>query len=119
MSPMADFPVIRTAIPKRRYRVGDQNVTVLGEVESGDGIAYRWIMAFVQDGQPRPGFYVCAEKSRPGDEAAYRLRVVNAVMSEVVEHSDALGDLDAFAEAGLRLGKGALGLANEQVARLM
>jgi len=113
------FPVIRTAIPRRRYRVGDQNVTVLGEIESGDGIGYRWIMAFVQDGQPRPGFFVCAEKNRPGSDAAFRLRVVNAAMSDVVEQSDALGDLDAFAEAGLRLGTSALGLANEPVARLL
>jgi hypothetical protein len=116
---MSDFPVIRTAIPKRRYRVGDQNVTLLGEVESGDGIGYRWIMAFVQDGQTRPGFYVCAEKNRPGGDAAYRLRVVNAVMSEVVDQSDGLGDLDTFAEEGLRLGKSALGLGSEAVARLM
>jgi hypothetical protein len=114
-----DFPVIRTAIPKRRYRVGDQNVTLLGEVESGDGISYRWIMAFVQDGQPKPGLYVCAERSRPGSAFAFRLRVVNAAMSEVVEESDAPGDLDAFAEAGLRLGRSALGLANEPVARLL
>lgn len=116
---MSSAPLIRTAIPKRRYRVGDQNVTVLGEIESSDGIAYRWIMAFVQDGQARPGFFVCAERNGPGSEAGYRLRVVNAVMSEVVEQSDALGDLDAFADAGLRLGKGALGLGNEPVARLM
>jgi hypothetical protein len=116
---MADYPVIRTAIPKRRYRVGDQSVTVLGEVESGDGIRYRWIMAFVQDGQARPGLYVCAEKERPGGPTTYRLRVVNAVMSEVVDRSDSLGDLDHFAEEGLRLGKSALGLSNEAVARLM
>jgi hypothetical protein len=116
---MSAFPVIRTAIPKRRYRVGDQNVTLLGEIDSGDGISYRWIMAFVQDGQARPGFYVCVEKNRPGSDAAYRLRVVNAVMSEIVEQSDALGDLDAFADEGLRLGKSALGLTNETIARLM
>jgi hypothetical protein len=116
---MSSFPVIRTAIPKRRYRVGDQNVTLLGEIESGDGLSYRWIMAFVQDGQARPGLFVCAEKNRPGSEAAYRLRVVNAVMAEVVAQSDGLGDLDAFAEEALRLGKGALGLGNEAVSRLM
>jgi hypothetical protein len=116
---MSSFPAIRTAIPKRRYRVGDQNVTVLGEIESGDGVSYRWIMAFVQDGQARPGFYVCAEKTRPGSDAAYRLRVVNAVMSEVVDQADGLADLDTFAEEGLRLGRSALGLGNEPVARLM
>jgi hypothetical protein len=116
---MSSFPVIRTAIPKRRYRVGDQNVTLLGEIESGDGVSYRWIMAFVQDGQARPGLFVCAEKNRPGSEAAYRLRVVNAVMAEVVREADGLGDLDTFAEEALRLGKGALGLGNEAVSRLM
>ncbi len=116
---MSQLPVIRTAIPKRRYRVGDQNVTVLGEVESGDGVNYRWIMAFVQDGEARPGFFVCAEKNRPGSEAAYRLRVVNSAMSEVLDQDDKWGDLDTFAEEALKLGKGALGLGNEPVARLM
>jgi hypothetical protein len=40
-------------------------------------------------------------------------------MSEIVEQSDALGDLDTFADEGLRLGKSALGLTNETIARLM
>jgi hypothetical protein len=95
---MPSFPVIRTAIPKRRFRVGDQNVTLLGEIESGDGVSYRWIMAFVQDGQARPGLFVCAEKNRPGSEAAYRLRVVNAVMAEVVEQLLAGGASKAAAD---------------------
>ena len=116
---MSSLPVIRTAIPKRRYRVGDQNVTVLGEIDSGDGIHYRWLMAFVQDGQARPGFFVCAEKNPAGGNAAYRLRVVNNAMSEVVDEADSWGDIDTFAEEGLRLGRSALGLGNEPVARVM
>jgi hypothetical protein len=116
---VSGLPVIRTAIPKRRYRVGDHNVTVLGEVESGDGVSYRWIMAFVQDGESRPGLFVCAEKNRPGSAAAYRLRVVNAAMSEVLDEGAGWGDLDTFATEALRLGQNALGLGNEPVARLM
>ncbi len=116
---MSDLPVIRTAIPKRRYRVGDQNVTVLGEIESGDGVNYRWIMAFVQDGEARPGLFVCAEKNPPGSDAAYRLRVVNSAMSEVLDQADSWGDLDAFAEEALKLGTSALGLGSEPAARLM
>ncbi|MCU0971467.1 MAG: hypothetical protein MUF57_06685 [Gammaproteobacteria bacterium] len=115
---MSAMPIIRTAIPKRRYRVGDYSVTVLGEIDSGDGVAYRYIMAFVPDGQPKPTFYVCAEKNRPGGDAAYRLRVVSSAMSEVVDQDDRWGDLDAFAEEALRIGRGALGLAQEQAVRL-
>ena len=111
------LPVIRTAIPKRRYRVGDQNVSVLGEIDSGDGVSYRWIMAFVQDGQPRPGLYICAEKPGPG--AALRLRVVNSAMSEVLDEDERWRDLDTFAEEALRIGASALGLASETPARLL
>ena len=109
-------PVIRTAIPKRRYRLGDQTVTLLGEIESGDAVSYRWIMAFVQDGQARPGLYICAEKPTPG--AALRLRVVNSAMSEVVDEDERWRDLDTFAEEALRIGASALGLASEAPARL-
>ena len=110
-------PVIRTAIPRRRYRVGDQNVTLLGQIESGDGLSYRWIMAFVQDGHARPGLYVCAEK--PGAGPALRLRVVNSAMSEVVGEDERWRDLDTFVDEALRIGASALGLANEVPARLV
>lgn len=110
-------PVIRTAIPKRRYRVGDQSVTVLGEIESGDGLSYRWIMAFVQDGQAKPGLYICAEKPDPGP--LLRLRVVNNAMSEVVDEDARWRDLDTFTNEALRIGASALGLASEVPARLL
>lgn len=116
---MSSMPVIRTAIPKRRYRVGDYSVSLLGEIESGDGVGYRYIMAFVPDGQPKPTFYVCAEKNRPGSDAAYRLRVVSSAMSEVVDQDDRWGDLDAFAEEALKIGRSALGLSQDQPVRLM
>ena len=118
---MQDRPTIKTAIPKRRYQVGDFGVSLLGEIESGDERGYRYILAFVQTGQGQPSFYVCAERTSPIAEAQgrYRLRVINEVMSEIVDTSDAWGDLDAFAERGLRLGTQALGLQREQVLRLM
>jgi hypothetical protein len=36
----------------------------------------------------------------------------------VVDQDDRWGDLDAFAEEALRIGRGALGLAQEQAVRL-
>lgn len=118
---MQDRPMIKTAIPKRRYQIGDFGVSLLGEIESGDERSYRFILAFVQTGQGQPSFYVCAEQSPPATAAQglYGLRVINDVMSEVVDTSDAWGDLDAFAQQGIKLGAQALGLQQEQVHRLI
>ena len=118
---MQDRPTIKTAIPKRRYQIGDFGVSLLGEIESDDERYYRYILAFVQTGQGQPSLYVCVEQSPPAAAAQgrYYLRVVNEVMSEVVDTSDAWGDLDAFAEQGLKLGVQALGLQQEQVLRLL
>lgn len=118
---MQDRPIIKTAIPKRRYQIGDFGVSLLGEIESGDLRRYRYILAFVQTGQDQPSFYVCAEQQPPASAAqgSYALRVINEAMSEVVETSDAWGDIDAFAEQGLKLGAQVLGLQQEQVLRLL
>jgi hypothetical protein len=118
---MSHLPVIRTAIPKHRYQVGNYAATLLGEIDSGDAIDYRFIMAFVELGQSRPTFYVCAERNRPNErqQGAYRLRVVNAAMSEILDSSDRWSELEVFAEEAINLGKQALGLGNERVDRLL
>ncbi len=45
--------------------------------------------------------------------------MINEAMSEVVDTADQWGDLDAFAEQGLKLGAQALGLQREQPVRLL
>jgi hypothetical protein len=116
---MQDRPVIKTAIPKRRYQIGDFGASLLGEIESTGARRYRYILAFVQLGHSQPSLYVCAEPAEEGGGGKHALRVVNEVMSEVVDTDDRWGDLDAFAEQGLKLGAQALGLQQEQVVRLM
>jgi hypothetical protein len=118
---MSNFPVIRTAIPKHRYQVGNYAATLLGDIDSGDEIDYRFIMAFVELGQSRPSFYVCAERNRPNErhQGAYRLRVVNEAMSEILDSSDRWSELEVFAEEAIKLGKQALGLGNERIDRLL
>ncbi|MGD2081488.1 MAG: hypothetical protein PVF91_00885 [Chromatiales bacterium] len=117
---MGELPVIRTAIPKRRYQVGDYGVTVLGDIDGGDGREYRFIMAFVEQGKREPGLFVCSERNRgtPAD-GTHSLRVVNSAMSEVLESADRWADLDAFCEQGLEIGRRALGLGSEEAMRLM
>jgi hypothetical protein len=47
------------------------------------------------------------------------LRFVNANLSEIMGSDDRWGDLDTFAEQGLKLGVQALGLQREAVVRLL
>lgn len=118
---MQDQPQIRTAIPKHRYQIGDYAASVLGEVESGDGRLYRFILAFVPFGQKEPELYVCAEQVSPSErgDGAYRLRLVSEAITEVLDTDDRWGDLETFADQALKLGTQALGLQREQVVRLM
>jgi hypothetical protein len=118
---MQDKPLIKTAIPKRRYQIGDFSASLLGEIESGDHRQFRYILAFVPIGQREPSLYVCAEPSPPAeaDRGRYRLRAINEAMSEVVDSDDRWGDLDAFTEQAVRLGAQILGLQREQVLRLL
>lgn len=118
---MRDRPVIKTAIPKRRYQIGDYSASLLGEIDSGDSRHFHYILAFVQMGKSEPSFYVCVEHAPPAEtsEGRFRLRVINDAMSEVVDTSDRWGDLDSFGDQGVRLGAQALGLQREQVLRLL
>lgn len=118
---MQDKPIIRTAIPKRRYQIGDHSATLLGEIESGDARAFRYLLAFVPLGQREPTLFVCAEITPPREveQGRYRLRLISEALSEVMDSGDRWGDLDTFAEQAIKLGVQALGLQREAVVRLL
>jgi len=118
---MVQFPKIRTAIPVRRYQLGAYTVSVLGDIESGDGTDYLLITAFVAVGDARPSLFVCAERNRPqgADEGAVRLRVINSAMSEVLGYDDAFGEVESFARESLKLGRSVLGLDQAEPVRLL
>lgn len=115
-------PKIKTAIPQQRYRVGDHQAVVLGEIESGDERRYRYVLALVPEGQAQPVFYVTAEKNprRVAEtQGAYRLRAIAEVLNEDLGSSDRWGDIDAFAQEGLALAAEALGLGGKTPERLL
>ncbi|QGU31625.1 hypothetical protein [Thermochromatium tepidum] len=118
---MQERPIIKTAIPKRRYQAGRYTASLLAEIESGDGRSYRYILGFVAQGQVEPALYVCSEPTPPSEraEGAYRLRVVSEVMTETLDTDDDWGDLDRFAEQALRVGIQMLGLPESGIVRLM
>jgi hypothetical protein len=107
-------PGILTAIPKHRYRYGEFTVVVLGDIESSDGIDYRYILAVLKGSDPAPGLYLTAEKP-PGTDAKsdYTMRILMKDGAEVLARSPDFGELDAFIREGLEIVGDVLGLSDE------
>jgi hypothetical protein len=118
---MQDRPKIKTALPKRRYQIGDHSATVLGEVESGDGRDYHYILALVPMGEQEPVLYVTSEQAAPErrSQGGYELRVISASLTDVLDTADRWSDLEAFSEQALDLAQQVLGLRNQQIFKLM
>lgn len=118
---MQDRPQIKTALPKRRYQIGDHAATVLGEIESDDQRSYRYILALVPMGEQEPVLYVTSEQApaeRRG-EGAYDLRVISTSLTDVLDTADRWESLDQFADQAIDLAQQVLGLSNQQVFKLM
>jgi len=115
-------PKIQTAIPQRRYQVGDYQAVVLGEIESGDAHRYQYILALVRTGESQPGLYVIAEKNPrklAQEQGAFRLRVVTEGMDEDLGSADRWGEIETFAQEALTLAAQTLGLGDKPPQRLM
>ncbi len=112
-----DRPRITTAIPRRRYQIGDYVVTVLGDIESPDPATYRYILAAVKEGEGQPSLYVTAERRRRG-EFDYRLRLIMEGFSDVMAEADEYGDLDVFCDMAIGVLRKALRLTDEEAVRL-
>ncbi|NBC46539.1 MAG: hypothetical protein GVY22_00805 [Gammaproteobacteria bacterium] len=117
---MQERPKIKTALPKRRYQIGDHSATVLGEIDSDDDRDYRFILALVPMGEQEPVLYVTSEQAAAErrSQGAYDLRVISASLTDVLDTADRWSDLDAFAEQALDLAQQVLGLGNQQVFKL-
>lgn len=106
---MITFPKFQTAIPQRRYHYGDYQVSILGDVQSGDAHDYVFVAAFVLEGESRPRLFVVSERVAGG----VALRVVNASMDEILETDPRWARLGEFTEQALQLGSQLLGLEQE------
>ncbi|AGA31855.1 hypothetical protein TVNIR_0142 [Thioalkalivibrio nitratireducens DSM 14787] len=111
-------PAIRTALPQRRYKIGDFSAVVLGEIESDDGVDYRYVCALVQDGSTEPGFYVLSVRSATAS-GDFALRVLGPDLDRELDVSGRWRDLDAFCEQAISLAQQVLRLEDEQAHRLL
>ena len=118
--PVKERPTIRTAIPKRLYRLGEFDVTILDEIESGDGRDYRYVLAVIRKGESEPGMYLTCEPNPGGSgvEGRLAMRLVLGDGAQFVAGSDRWSDLDAFVREGLQMAQTVLDLTDEQPYRL-
>ena len=103
-------PGIVTAIPVRRYSFGEFTLTVLGEVESSDGIRYAYVMAVIQGQDPEPGIYITAEREAG---SVCDMRLVMRDGAEIIGRSEQWNNLDMFVEEAVRVVSQVLNLSDE------
>jgi hypothetical protein len=112
-------PGIVTAIPRRRYRLGEFSLVVLGEIESNDDRDYRYIMAVVQGDDPQPGIYLTAERNRAAEHNGYDMRLVMQDGEDVIGSSLDWHEVDAFTDEAIRIVNQILNLGDEEPYRMM
>jgi hypothetical protein len=106
-------PGIRTAIPKHRYRLGEFTVTVLGEIESSDGVSYRYIMAVIHGQDPQPGMYITAEQPAGTTGKQLDMRLIMPDGEELIGRDALWWQLDAFTRDGIGIVSRVLNLSDE------
>ncbi|MEZ5542570.1 MAG: hypothetical protein R3F42_11070 [Pseudomonadota bacterium] len=116
---MEHKPVIRTAIPRRRYRYGEFTLTVLGDIESADGIDYQYIMAVLQGQDPEPGMYITAERPQSPGSRELSMRLIMRDGAEVIGSSAQWISLDMFIGEAMDIVSRVLNLTDETPYQLL
>jgi len=113
-------PIIKTAIPKARYRYGEYVVTFLGDVDSDDSIDYHFLVAVGREEEPKPGLFLSCENIPVAErtEGAYRLRAMMKDGEQVLASSDDWKQYARFESDALDIISQMLSLTDEQPYKL-
>ena len=115
-----DAPDIQTAVPVRRYAVGDYTGVLLHEITSRDAARYHFILAFVAFGESSPLLYITAEEATgESGRPATVVRVIAEGGARVLGPNERWCELDAFADDALQMACKVLGLEGEEPRRLL
>lgn len=114
-------PKLGSAIPLRRYQLGEFKVVLLGDIKSPDDTPYEFILACIPDGKSEPLLYITCEPNldKRRGEGARRIRVMAAHGAQVFGSSDRWQDPEAFTEDALAIAGKLLDLADEEPKRLL
>lgn len=94
------IPKFATAIPRRRYKIGEFQAVILAEVESQDGADYELVFALVREGENEPLMYITLERVR-GEELPWQMTVRLEDQSRSYPAGDEMRDINNFAAASI------------------
>lgn len=100
-----DKPVFQSAIPKKRYQIGEFSAVILGDIEPEGDRNYTFIMAVVRDGAKLPTLYVTLEKNN--------LEVIGEGMHENLGTDPKWKNQDYFIASAMNVVIKLLGLKDE------
>lgn len=96
---MKNAPIIKSAIPKQRYRLADFELVVLGDVITEDDIEYHHLLAVIAAGASEPVLYVSYETGV--GESEPRLRIITEQENRQYSLTQDLHDAEQFARAAI------------------
>lgn len=109
---MAFKPAIKSAIPKKRYRFGEYQVTALHQVESEDSVTYLYIVAVMLENDPEPGLFITAEKDTSNDkQTLIRLKMRDG--EQLIDTNEKYKNFDEFMSYALQVISKILNLEDE------
>lgn len=109
------LPRIKTAIPIRRYQIGEISAVTLSEIDCDDNANYKYIFAFVQENENDPMLYIALIRER-GEEI---IRVITAEGHKDLTPPESIRDVEQFCEQTLPIAQKLLTLEDEEAIRLM
>lgn len=89
------IPKFATAIPQRRYKIGEFHAVILADVESQDGVDYVWVFALVREGESEPLLYITLEKVN-GDDSPYQMTVRLEDQAKTYPAGEEMRDVNNF-----------------------
>lgn len=111
---MENKPGFGTAVPLKRYQVGEYQAVILGDIESTDGREYRYIMAMIVDGSHEPKLYLTLERNRDRNEPGkWLMRVTGHKLDEPLGATDQWENIDHFSASAMNVAMKVLGLTDE------
>lgn len=113
-------PDIQTAVPVRRYAIGDFSAVLLGEVQTRDPTTYHFILAVVPDGSSSPVLYLTSEPASAIEGGGETIvRVIAESGERTFGPEPRWRDLESFAGDALAMVQKVLRLEGEEVRRLL
>ena len=106
------IPKFQTAIPKKRYQLGNYSTVLLGDIVSNDNVEYIFVLAFVKDGDQEPVLMISFEKST--NNSQYQLRAITPDQDSVMGESDQMMNSEQFLKGAMESGKEFFNLGDEE-----